>query len=138
MKTLFLTGAGRGVGAALADQLSATWNLILLARSEASAQALQERYPSATVIWDLADPEGVAARVGPAVRDALTGPGLDGFVSCAGIEGAAPLEDVTDGFLHDVYSTNVLSPILLTRELLPCLRNASGTVIYVGSTAARC
>lgn len=137
MKTLFLTGAGRGVGAALADQLSATWNLILLARSEASAQALQERYPTATVILgDLADPEGVAARVGPAVRDALTGPGLDGFVSCAGIEGAAPLEDVTDGFLRDVYSTNVLSPILLTRELLPCLRNASGNVIYVGSTAA--
>ena len=72
-----------------------------------------------------------------AVRDALTGPGLDGFVSCAGIEGAAPLEDVTDGFLHDVYSTNVLPALSSTRELLPCLRNASGTVIYVGSTAAR-
>lgn len=134
MKTLFLTGAGRGVGAALADLLSSTWNLILLARSEERGANLQSRYPNAQIIvGDLANPEEVARTVDDAD---LFGDGLDGFVCCAGIEGAMPLGDVTDSFLRDVYSVNVLSPILLTRTLLPALRQSRGTSVLVGSTAA--
>ena len=136
MRTLFLTGAGRGVGAALAGRLSASWQLILLARNTERAQQLKELHPSAHVVTgdlsDTASAAGIAAQVA-----ALVGvKGLDGFVSCAGIEGAVPLESMTDEFLRDVYAINVLSPVLLTRELLPSLRQARGSVVYVGSTAA--
>lgn len=132
MTTLFLTGAGRGVGAALADRLSETWSLILLARNKESARLLQERYPSSSiVIGDLSE-RNAAATIASQIPESS----LDAFVSCAGIEGASPLETMADDFLRDVYTVNVLTPILLTKALLPRLREARGTVVYVGSTAA--
>lgn len=136
MKTLFLTGAGRGVGAALADRLADSWHLILLARGEDSAAALRARHPGVSIVTGDLSEESAAASITASIDALLGDGGLDAFVSCAGIEGAAPLEKMTDEFLREVYAINVLSPILLTRGLLPRLRRARGTVVYVGSTAA--
>ena len=134
MKTLFLTGAGRGVGAALARRLTGSWHLILLARTAERGSELSERFPSARiVVGDLADN---TSSVSAQVNDMLAGEGLDGFVSCAGIEGAVPLDSVTDEFLSRVFEVNVLSPLRLTRDLLPALRRAHGMAVFVGSTAA--
>lgn len=136
MKTLFLTGAGRGVGAALAGRLSRSWQLILLARSEERAEQLKELHPSAHIVTGDLSQTASASSIASQVAALIGKKGLDGFVSCAGIEGAVPFGDMTDEFLKDVYAINVLSPVLLTRELLPVLRQARGTVVYVGSTAA--
>ncbi|WP_182354348.1 SDR family NAD(P)-dependent oxidoreductase [Flaviflexus huanghaiensis] len=136
MKTLFLTGASRGVGAALADRLADSWRLILLARNEDSAAELQARHPRASIIAGNLSQESAARSITESIDTMLGDDGLDAFVSCAGIEGAAPLEKTTDEFLRQVFSVNVLSPVLLTRGLLPRLRQARGTVVYVGSTAA--
>lgn len=124
------------MGAALADRLAGSWDLILLARTEARASELQERYPRArTVIGDLSNPAEAAANVTSALRE--WDAHVDAFVSCAGIEGSAALEHLEATFLEQVYATNVLSPILLTQSLLPYLRESRGTVVYVGSTAAQ-
>lgn len=134
MKTVFITGATRGVGRALADRLAPEWQLILLARTKERAAQLSERHPACTpVIADLADPEAAAA----AVETAVKGTRIDAFVSCAGIEGAVSLENLDPAFLLKEYATNVLSPVLLTKALLPALRESHGTVVYVGSTAAQ-
>ncbi len=135
MKTLFLTGGSRGVGAALADRLAGSWDLIFLARTAQSAAQLEQRYLGArTVIGDLANPQVAAANVSHALAE-WNAP-VDAFVSCAGVEGAAALETMAPEFLETVYAVNALSPVLLTQSLLPYLRKSKGTVVYVGSTAA--
>lgn len=135
MRTCVLTGAGRGVGAALAEKLSDSWHLILLARDEQRARELSQLFPTAdVVIGDLSQPEQVAQAVGDFIAESDID--VHGFISCAGIEGAVPVSNMSDSFLTDVYAINVLSPILLTRTLLPPLRKSRGTAVFVGSTAA--
>lgn len=95
MKTLFLTGASRGVGAALADRLADSWRLILLARNEDSAAELQARHPRASIIAGNLSQESAARSITESIDTMLGDDGLDAFVSCAGIEGAAPLEKMS-------------------------------------------
>src|SRR4029079_8159424 len=80
MGTHLITGAGSGIGAAVADALRARGDdLVVLARHQERADTLAERFPgAATIVADLADPEAV---------DRLTGlpDRLDSVLHVAGV-----------------------------------------------------
>jgi short-subunit dehydrogenase len=131
MARLVVTGAGAGIGAALADLLHARGDeLVLLARSDARAADLEARYAGATtLVADLEDP-GTLNGLG---RE-LTGP-VDGLVHVAGVVELGPVAELR---LHDweqQLTVNLVAPAVLTRELLPHLRDARGTVVFVNSGA---
>lgn len=129
MATHLLTGAGSGIGAALAELLHARGDeLVLVARTEERAQDLGTAYAGARVlVADLARGADVEALAGQFP------PRLDSVVHSAGV---VALGDVADVSLDDWRTTlevNLLAPVALTRAALPALRAARGRVVLVNS-----
>ena len=132
--TALVTGAGRGLGRALAGALlAAGWRVVGDARRTAHLAA---GLPGALVVpGDVTD---------PAHRDALAaavdGLGrLDLLVNNASDLGPSPLPPLADVPLaaaRRVLETNVLAPLALIQRFLPLLRADGGIVLNVSSDAA--
>ena len=129
----FITGAGSGIGEALATRLVDRGDdLVLLARSEDRARALRERFPGATtVVADLAEPERIA--------EALSGQRLperlDSLIHVAGVVELGRVDALSVASWTWQLHVNLIAPAELTRMLLPALRIASGQVVFVNSGA---
>ncbi len=131
MATHLLTGAGSGIGAALARRLAERGDdLLLLARSEKRGAELVAQFPgSRAVVADLADPAGV----GEAIQKQGYPERVDSLVHLAGVvELGAVGEMQADAWSHTM-DVNLLAPAELTRALLPELRAARGHVVFVNS-----
>jgi short-subunit dehydrogenase len=134
-KVALITGAGSGIGASLAAELSRRGaRLILLGRTpetlERTQAALAWPQDSEILCLDLADAEaraGIAARV-----EALTGR-LDVLVNNAGIVASGPLASQSDDDWRRMIEVNLLAPMSITRALLPLLGAAKGRVVNIGS-----
>ena len=131
MTTHLVTGAGSGIGAVLAGRLTQRGDdLVLLARSRARAVELERSFPAARVlVADLAEP-GTLNGLG---RD-VDGP-LASVVHVAGVVELAPVSRLRLRDLEEQLAVNLVAPAVLTRELLPHLRDARGTVVFVNSSA---
>jgi NAD(P)-dependent dehydrogenase (short-subunit alcohol dehydrogenase family) len=134
-----VTGAGRGLGLALARALLADgWSVVTDARR---AGHLAAALPGAVVVpGDVTDPahrDALAAAVRGLARTG--GYRLDLLVNNASDLGPSPLPllaDVPLAAARRVYETNVLAPLALTQLFLPLLRAAAGTVLNISSDAA--
>jgi NAD(P)-dependent dehydrogenase (short-subunit alcohol dehydrogenase family) len=132
--TSLVTGAGRGLGLALARALLASgWRVVVDARR---AGHLAAALPRAVVVpGDVTDPahrDALAAAVGGLGR-------LDLLVNNASTLGPSPLPRLADvplAAVRGVYETNVLAPLALAQSLLPLLRAARGTLMNISSDAA--
>lgn len=131
MPTHLLTGAGAGIGAALAQALAARGDeLVLLARSEDRARDLAAEYPgSRTLVADLADPAGLSGAL--AAQDLPER--LDSLVHVAGVADLGSVEELTSGVWRQTVDVNLLAPAELTRLCLPALRAGRGHVVFVNS-----
>ena len=136
-----ITGASRGLGAALADGLArAGWRLVLDARTEpelaATAAALAELTTVAALPGDVVDDDHRADLA--AAADRLGGADL--LVNNASTLGGSPpptLAAFPLPALLETFEVNVLAPIALTQLLLPQLRRApAGAVLNISSDAA--
>ncbi|WP_027863184.1 SDR family oxidoreductase [Marmoricola sp. URHB0036] len=129
MPTHLITGAGSGIGAALAEVLRARGDdLVLLARSERRAEQLSEQYDGAqTLVADLADVPSLAALELP--------DSLDSVVHAAGVVDLGTISELTAAQWREHLDVNLLAPAELTRLALPALRAARGTVVFVNSGA---
>ena len=135
-RKVLITGAGSGIGRALAVEAARRGAIIVLSgRNEAALRetaALTGR-PADTHLLplDLADQ---SARQEIAVRVQELIGGLDVLVNNAGVVEAGPVQDIDDDSLRHLFEIDLLAPISLTRCLLPLLRQAkAGQVINVGS-----
>lgn len=133
MRTHLVTGAGSGIGAAIAEQLHSRGDrLVLLARSAARGAELVARWPgSGIVIADLADPAAAAA----AMKAAELPDALDSVVHSAGIGEMTPIVDADAQLWTSVLAVNLTSPALLTAACLAALRRGGGTVVFLNSGA---
>ena len=126
-----ITGAGSGIGAALARRLAERGDsLVLLARSAARAAELQRDFGGAQVlVADLGDP-GTLNGIGRQVDGSV-----DSLVHVAGVVELAPVERLRLTDWEEQVTVNLTAPAVLTRELLPHLRRSGGTVVFVNSSA---
>ena len=126
-----LTGAGSGIGSALAQRLACRGDdLVLIARSDARAAELTDTFPRAQLlVADLADP-GTLNGIGRQVD----GP-VDTVLHVAGVVDLAPVERLRLAAWEEQVTVNLTAPAVLTRELLPHVRAARGTVVFVNSSA---
>ena len=124
-----LTGAGSGIGLALAETLRDRGDdLVLVVRSEERASWFAETFPEADVlVADLAVAGSVAALSLP--------DHLDSVVQAAGVVDLGTVEDLSDAQWREHLEVNLLAPVALTRLALPALRSARGTVVLVNSGA---
>lgn len=124
-----LTGAGSGIGAAVARRLHERGDeLVLLARSPERAADLGAAYGSATVlVADLGRPESVESLDLP--------DGLDSVVHAAGVVELGTVAELSVEDWASQLRVNLVAPAALTRVALPALRARRGTVVFVNSSA---
>ncbi len=135
-----VTGASAGIGEEFARALAREGlSLVLVARREDRltqlAQEIEKSDGVATrvIAADLAQPDG-ADRVAAAVADLEIGV----LVNNAGIGLAGRFDKLDPARLRDQVNLNCLAPTLLTRHLLPAMRDRGcGAVIFTGSVAGR-
>ncbi|MBP2408774.1 SDR family oxidoreductase [Brachybacterium fresconis] len=127
---VLITGANRGIGRAVADELAADHHLILGGRDEAALAELAARYPSAEPFAaDLADRTATAA----AVERLELPDGLAGLVHSAGILVNGTVAESDPAEWTESFDLNVVAVMELTQLLLPALRAARGTVVMINS-----
>jgi NADP-dependent 3-hydroxy acid dehydrogenase YdfG len=129
-KLALVTGASRGIGLAVADELRAAGaHVVRLARSLTDRTTDRQT----DLRCDLTDPaavERVVARVG-AERGVP-----DIVVSNAGVFFVKPIEATTNADFAQAIATNLTAPFLLARLLVPQLRQrGSGHLVTIGSIA---
>jgi len=136
-RTALVTGASRGIGAAIARSLDrAGARVALAARSVPALEAVAAELRNGPIVLaaDLFDP-AVPQRL---VADAQTqlGP-LDVLVNNAAVAARLPTEEL-DAFLIDhLYAVNVRAPLLLIAALVPTMiQRSAGAVINVSSVSA--
>lgn len=136
MRTVLVTGAGSGIGEAIARRLAAEGVCVAagdVERSRAQIVAEELGGESFAVPFDVTDAS--------AVREALHTiaalvEGLDGLVGAAGIEVNSHIGNLSAEQWSKVIATNLTGQFLCLKECLPLLRRRRGAAILVGSPAA--
>ena len=124
MSTVLVSGANRGLGAAIALGLAGAGHRVVAG----SRSPAPEGFPLRVVPLDVTDEESVRAAVAAAGQ-------VDVLVNNAAITAGGPVETTTDDRLRAVLETNVLGPLRLLRAVLPGMRERrSGAVVLIGST----
>lgn len=131
---VLVTGASGGIGDALVGQLcTAGAQVLAVGRDADKLAAAQGRFPHAlrALAADLATPAGVDA-VAAAARDFG---GVDCVVQAAGLNRFGLVEQQDDEAIAAQVALNLVAPMLLTRRLLPLLRERPrALLLFVGST----
>lgn len=139
-KTVIVTGASEGVGAAAARLFAdAGANLMLVARGKKKLEAIAEELRDRTQVeifpMDVADPEACANVFKKANFEFGR---VDVLINNAGFHSRGAVESVSADDLGKMIDVNLRAPIMLTRIALPYLRESgSGAIINVGSLAGR-
>ncbi|MFR9797070.1 SDR family oxidoreductase [Streptomyces sp. MS06] len=133
MATHVITGAGSGIGAAVARRLHARGDeLVLHARDAGRARELAATYPGArTLVGDLAEPD----RLSWAFSHQTLPDRVDSLLHIAGVVDLGRVGELTPRTWHHQLDVNLIAPAELTRLLLPQLRLARGHVLFVNSGA---
>ena len=139
-RTALVTGAGNGLGRAIAISLAGAGARVILAgRTKATLDetaGLLSGGPDRAVVAtaDVASPESVDA-----LRDALAAEQVDILVNNAGIGG--PVKAITEiepSEWDEVFGANVRSVYLMCRSFLPAMyRQGSGDVINIASVTGK-
>ncbi|WP_405984673.1 SDR family oxidoreductase [Streptomyces sp. NBC_00872] len=133
MATHLITGAGSGIGAAVARRLHERGDdLLLLARDAGRAKELGADFPGArTLVGDLAAPD----RLSWALAQQSLPDRLDSLLHIAGVVDLGPIGELTPKVWQHQLAVNLVAPAELTRLFLPQLRVSQGQVIFVNSGA---
>jgi 3-oxoacyl-[acyl-carrier protein] reductase len=130
-----VTGAARGIGAAVARTLAAAGAEITaldLDRPEETVAAVLAAGGKATGgVLDVTDRAEAERVIGALV-------GVDLLVTSAGVYGdALPIEDMDDAEMDRVLGVNVKGTLWTVRAALPQLRRSRGRVVCLGSLAGK-
>jgi 3-oxoacyl-[acyl-carrier protein] reductase len=139
-KVALVTGASKGIGAAIALELAARGAAVAVnySGSKAGADKVVAEIKAAggkaiAVQANVADPatiqpliEAVATQLGP----------IDVLVNNAGIYEFGPLDQITPEHFHKQFNVNVLGLLLVTQAAVARFNTAGGSIINIGSVVA--
>jgi 3-oxoacyl-[acyl-carrier protein] reductase len=139
-KVAIVTGASKGIGAAIAKRLAAAGASVVV--NYASSREGADR-----VVAEIAGKAGKAIAVKADVSKAADVQrlfdatkkafgSLDVLVNNAGVYGFAPLEEVTEDEFHREFNINVLGVLLASREAMKYFGPHGGSVINISSIAS--
>jgi NAD(P)-dependent dehydrogenase (short-subunit alcohol dehydrogenase family) len=138
-KVAIITGAGTGIGAAIARQLAALgWRVVLGGRTAASLEAVAQTIRNAggcadTVVCDVTQAEDVARLIDAA------GSSLDALIHSAGIGHCLTIDELDEAEFKRTLDVAVMGAFLTTKSALPKLRagtNGCGHIMQICSLAS--
>ncbi|GHF49976.1 short chain dehydrogenase [Streptomyces mashuensis] len=133
MATHLITGAGSGIGEAVARRLHERGDeLWLVARDAGRAKELAAAFPGAhTLVADLGNPDRLSWALGHQTLPDR----LDSLLHVAGVVDLGTVGELTTKTWNSTLAVNLVAPAELTRLLLPQLRVSQGHVVFVNSGA---
>jgi 2-hydroxycyclohexanecarboxyl-CoA dehydrogenase len=137
-RTAIVTGAGRGIGAAIATALAdagarvAVWDVD---GEQAAKTATALARPGLGLRVDITDPRAVRSALSETVR--ALGP-VDVFVNNAGVDAISPFLDSTEEDWARILGVNLMGLFNCCKAVLPSMiERGRGTIINLGSEAGR-
>ncbi|SMC64700.1 NADP-dependent 3-hydroxy acid dehydrogenase YdfG [Kibdelosporangium aridum] len=123
-RTAVVTGATGGIGTAIVRALAARGDRVLAVGRSAVKLAALASPQVVPVVLDLTDPIELPRPLTELER-------LDALVHCAGIAEVASVEESPPTLWQNTFAVNVMAPAELTRGMLPALRAANGSVVFI-------
>ena len=137
-KTLFITGASSGIGAATAKAaVAAGWNVGMMARSADKLDVLERELGSASLAI-AGDATDLAAQEDAIARVAAHFGGIDAAFANAGMGLDTPGTEAGDP--HEwrrMIDLNIMALLYTSRVALPELRKTKGQLVLTGSVAGK-
>ena len=140
-KVALVTGASKGIGAAIARELAARGASVAVnySGSKAGADKVVADIKAAggkaiAVQANLADTDSIGPLIATVARE--LGP-ITTLVNNAGVYDFSPIEGVTPEHFHKQFNINVLGLILTTQAALSHFAPQGGSIINIGSVAAK-
>ena len=140
-RVVLITGAGRGIGRALAHAFAAAGaKVALLGKTKKNLLEVQKELkdsgvPTVVLAADVSD-EGAVSRAVAAAEQQL-GP-VDVLVNNAGIFALAPVEKLDTLVFDRMLAVNLRGPFLMSRAVLPGMKSRKrGHIVNISSTAGR-
>jgi NAD(P)-dependent dehydrogenase (short-subunit alcohol dehydrogenase family) len=137
--TVAITGAGSGLGRAVAIKLAAKgYRVFGTARSAQDVADLDRASAgnAALTLADITDQRAVTAWVGK-VSDELGERGLDVLISNAGTLTPGPLEVLPLDDIRREFEVNVFGALAVINGFLPALRKSRGRIVQIGAVTGR-
>jgi len=134
MSTVFITGAGSGLGRALAHQYGAAgYRVIVTGRTEKKLLVVQSEIEekggqAEAIVCDVTEP----ASISEALRQVDD---LDVLINNAGLGIFGELHTYTKQQMDDMWTTIVRGTMLMTQAAYPKLKETNGRVLNIISTA---
>jgi 3-oxoacyl-[acyl-carrier protein] reductase len=136
-KVALVTGASKGIGAAIALELAAQGAAVAVnySGSKAAAEKVVNEINQAggkaiAVQANVADPDSIGPLINAVVKQ--FGP-IDVLVNNAGIYEFGPLEAITPDHFHKQFNINVLGLLLVTQAAVKHFNPAGGSIINISS-----
>lgn len=123
---ILITGASKGIGRVIAQELSKVGNIYVTARNE---KALKELKPAGYFICDLSS-EYDLAKLGDFIAENK----IDVLVNNAGEYTYTPIDETKMNKLDHIIAVNLRAPIYLTSRAVPYMKEKKfGRIINIGS-----
>jgi len=139
-KIAVVTGASKGIGASIAQELAADGAAVAVnyasdkAGADRVVKAIVDKGGKALAIQANVDKAEDVARLFAEVKKTFGR--VDILVNNAGVYDFKPLEQITAEHFHRLFNINVLGLLQVTQEALPLFPETGGSIINIGSVAA--
>jgi NAD(P)-dependent dehydrogenase (short-subunit alcohol dehydrogenase family) len=129
MSRTLVTGATRGLGRALVNELSRRDHQVVATGRRLAD--LADLPAAETLVLDLTDPASIEAAMAAAGK-------LDVVINNAAMTVSGPVEAVPANLVEQVLATNVLGPLRVMQAVLPTMREqGAGRILNISSPAGR-